>query len=245
MYQPAMDAIRMQGTVIFLDVHQSDILCRLEKMKVNRIVGQNDEMSMKDILPYRQQFYEGNYDLRIVCEKEESPESITKKIIKELQVIEKCQNYISTRRKVNGDDNVKEEERNKDFNDVVLEGLATDGGLYIRDGEIPRFTNEQWERLVHLRYPERALRILERWIHPRHVHPSVLSGMVKQVYCEQNFNCYQVFPVKHLQGSMYTTELFHGPTASFKDAALQLLPEFFSHAVKRKVEIGQVCQNDR
>ena len=40
---------------------------------------------MMDILQYRQQFYEGNYDIRIIVEPNESPESITVRIVKALE----------------------------------------------------------------------------------------------------------------------------------------------------------------
>ena len=46
------------GLLVFLDVAPGDILKRLERMKVNRIVGQEANTPMKDILAYRQQFYE-------------------------------------------------------------------------------------------------------------------------------------------------------------------------------------------
>ena len=53
--------------------------------KVDRIVGQKPGVDMMDILQYRQQFYEGNYDIRIIVEPNEPPESITVKIVKALE----------------------------------------------------------------------------------------------------------------------------------------------------------------
>ena len=52
--------------------------------KVDRIVGQKPGVDMMDILQYRQQFYEGNYDIRIIVEPNESPES-TVRIVKALE----------------------------------------------------------------------------------------------------------------------------------------------------------------
>lgn len=110
-------------------------------------------------------------------------------------------------------------------------GLATDGGLYIPGNKsLPHFTLNQWQRLTDLTYPERAIRILEKWIHPSDIHPSELSRMISTAYNIDSFDCHKVFPTVHLQDNMYVNELFYGPTASFKDAALQLLPEFFQHA---------------
>ena len=48
----------------------------------------------------------------------------------------------------------------------------------------------------------------------------------------------QTVPVIHLQGNQYISELFHGATASFKDAALQLMPQFFHHAVQEQSKTG-------
>ena len=53
--------------------------------KVDRIVGQKPGVDMMDILQYRQQFYEGNYDIRIIVEPNEPPESITVRIVKALE----------------------------------------------------------------------------------------------------------------------------------------------------------------
>lgn len=59
MDKEALSYIKQHGTVVFLDVKITDILKRLAEMKVNRIVGQERDSSMKDILRFRQQYYEG------------------------------------------------------------------------------------------------------------------------------------------------------------------------------------------
>ena len=232
MYKPAMDRIKSLGTVVFLDVKSSDILERLERMKVDRIVGQTENVPMADILVYRQQFYERNYDIRILCEENESPESIAEKILKSLSTSNK---FISTR---------KGTLTEKSFNDVVLEGLAGDGGLYVPD-DIPTWTIGQWERLIPLNYQDRALRILESWIHHSSVHPSMLATYIDEAYSTENFSTEGAFPVLHLHDNHFIGELFHGPTASFKDAALQLMPKFFNHAFVEAKKSGKLDQNAR
>jgi len=57
LHRDAMHWIRSSGKVIFLDVHESDILARLPTMKVDRIVGHGHDLANN--LRYRQQFYEG------------------------------------------------------------------------------------------------------------------------------------------------------------------------------------------
>lgn len=168
----------------------------------------------------------GSYDIRIICEENETPERIADKIIAAINTYKPGDTYVSTRQVS------KQKPPRKTFSDVILEGLAPDGGLYVPQRDIPRLSPGQWKRLVNLSYPERALRILEQWLDPRQLHPSKLSDMVSLAYNCDNFDCMKVFPVVHIYENVYANELFYGPTASFKDAALQLLPHFFKHSLK-------------
>ncbi len=80
----------------------------------------------------------------------------------------------------------------KTFCDVVLEGLAPDGGLYVINDRPPHMSKEQWNRLVNLKYADRALRILEQWISPNHLTPSVLERMTQEAYNFDTFDCSKV-----------------------------------------------------
>ena len=119
------------------------------------------------------------------------------------------------------------------FLSVVRQGLAADGGLYVpRDGP-PTMSLEEWGELLPLSYQERAVAILSRWISPDELSTAELSQMVADAYtgfghCE---DAAAVAPVVHLEDSHYILELFHGPTASFKDLALQLTPRLFARAM--------------
>ncbi|CAH1784468.1 unnamed protein product [Owenia fusiformis] len=225
MYAPAMEHLRNYGTFVFIDVQNEDIVQRLEKMKVSRIVGQEAGVHMRDILQYRQQFYEAGYDIRVICEQFESQDDIAKKIVKALEA-SKADTYISTR-------NEKLDNHTNQFitfNDVVLKGLAPDGGLFVPDRTVPELSLKQWNRLIGLTFQDKAVRILEQWILDfRSVSQQDLKEYIKKAY--SSFNCLKVAPVVHLQGKQYIQELFHGPTASFKDLALQLMPQLFQHAV--------------
>ncbi len=198
-------------------------------MKVDRIVGQRPGVSLTNILKYRQQFYEGNYDIRLIVEEGETAESISNRIIQSLKVYYDNPGHVSTRGAYQNSPS------GPAFNNVVLEGLAPDGGLYVTNKNVPFLSLNEWQRLVGLSYHEQALRILEKWIHPYDLHPSLLSKMIKDAYSIENFDCYQIIPTVHVTENEYITELFHGPTASFKDASLQLMPKFFHNALE---EIG-------
>ena len=62
--------------------------------------------------------------------------------------------------------------------------------------------------------------------------------MINSAY-SSNFQHEAIAPVVKLSDQFYIHELFHGPTASFKDLALQLTPQFFSEGISRKSATGQ------
>ena len=101
-----------------------------------------------------------------------------------------------------------------------------------KHGHILFILSGQWDRLVELPYQERAIRILEAWIPPIEIHPAQLQDMVMKAY--KAFQHKDNAPVKKLNDDLYLLELFHGPTASFKDMALQLMPQIFDLAAVKQ-----------
>ncbi|XP_030625095.1 threonine synthase-like 1 [Chanos chanos] len=232
LHSGSMQHLKKGGLVVYLDVDTNDIIQRLSRMKVNRIVGQDAGISMREILLYRKQFYEKWFDLRVLCGSGDTVEEVADKV---LHVLDRYQNsesetYISTRRKPLSENTSAS--NSKYFSDVVVEGLAPDGGLYVPKNGFPKLEPREWLRIASRSYPARALAILEKCIHPMDVSPSELRTMVHRAYGE-NFACDSIAPVKHLIHNQYVLELFHGPTASFKDLALQLMPQLFAHCLPR------------
>jgi threonine synthase len=84
------------------------------------------------------------------------------------------------------------------------------------------------QRLIGLSYPEIALRIMERFPLGT-LHPSHLRDLLWQAYASFHG---QILPVRHLRKNQYLMETFHGPTASFKDLSLQLLPRLMQAATE-------------
>lgn len=224
MYSEAMVKFAKSGVVVFLDAPIDDIVGRLERMKVNRIVGQNENTPMSDILRYRQQFYEACYDIRVVIESEEEPETVARKVNDGLQKYWSNIAYTSTR---------TSNAEKKSLSKIILEGLAPDGGLYVPQQLANPFSIGELYRFVDLDYNSRALRVMERWINPKDMAPQDILNYANFAYGDQ-FNCSKRFPLRHLSENTFLLELFHGPTASFKDAALQLLPLFFRHAIRQE-----------
>ncbi|KAM8881522.1 threonine synthase-like 1 [Synchiropus picturatus] len=223
LHSEAMEHLRQTGLVVYLDVDSEDILQRLSRMKVNRIVGQEAGVSMTDILQYRKQFYEKWLDVRVLCGRGDGVEEVAEKVLKSVERFDSEETYVSTRGE-------RATPRKAHFSDVVVEGLAPDGGLYVPEGDLPRIDAGEWLRLAEMSYPEQALVILEKCIHPREICATDLREMVFKAY-GSNFASEDIAPVKHLMGCQYVQELFHGPTASFKDLALQLMPQLFAHCL--------------
>lgn len=227
LHTEAMQHMKQNGLVIYLDVDSEDILDRLGRMKVNRIVGQEEGVSMKDILLSRRQFYEKWLDVRVFCGKGDTVEEVAEKVLRAVERYQEHdeETYVSTRCGGSELPNKKTY-----FSDVVIEGLAADGGLYVPRKGFPKIPKSEWLRLISMSYPERASILLERCIHPLDVSALDLRNMVFKAY-GANFSSERVAPVKHLVQNQYVQELFHGPTASFKDLALQLMPQLFAHCL--------------
>ncbi|KAJ9149822.1 Threonine synthase [Pleurostoma richardsiae] len=131
------------------------------------------------------------------------------------------QRYLSTR----GDD------YDFSFEDVVLKGLASDGGLYIPE-EIPAASN--WQSWKDLPFPELAFNILSLYVSPAEIPPADLKGIIDRSYA--TFRHPDVTPLVPLQDNLYLLELFHGPTFAFKDVALQFLGNLFEYFLVRRNE---------
>ncbi|XP_075936631.1 threonine synthase-like 1 [Anarhichas minor] len=227
LHAAAMRRLKESGLVVYLDVDGEDVMQRLARMKVNRIVGQEAGASMRDILRYRKQFYERWLDVRVLCGRGVTVEEVAEKVLKAVERYRNraAETFVSTR-----SDGAASPNQETHFSDVVIEGLATDGGLYVPRSGFPNMDAGEWLRLVDMSYPERALMLLEQCIHPLDVSALDLRTMIFKAY-GSNFSSEAVAPVKHLVRNQYVQELFHGPTASFKDLALQLMPQLFAHCL--------------
>lgn len=132
-------------------------------------------------------------------------------------------NYISTRGK---------NEEPQTFEDVLVAGLAPDGGLYVPQ-TLPHFDHEDLVVLKGKSYAEIAEEVMypfvEGCITREHLHE-----MIEETYGPTNFRSDKVVPLHKLYDNFYALELFHGPTIAFKDVALQLLGRLFDHVLSRR-----------
>ena len=114
----------------------------------------------------------------------------------------------------------------KRFGEILLEGLAPDGGLYVPES-IPK------ANLAELRgcaYPELALRLLAPFMDD----VPDLEGIVRRTYSAQVFGSDEITPLRKLERGLYLLCLSNGPTLAFKDIALQLLGNLFEESLSRQ-----------
>jgi threonine synthase len=113
-----------------------------------------------------------------------------------------------------------------DFRAVLLEGLATDGGLYVPAA----WPSADFAKLSGLAYPEVAAAVFKPFVGDAISAPD-LAAMLAEVYA--NFAHRAVAPLRQIGPNDWLMELFHGPTLAFKDVALQLLGRLFDHVLRQ------------
>lgn len=121
------------------------------------------------------------------------------------------------------------------FDDVLLTGLARDGGLYV-PADWPRFSASEWRAMRGLPYDALATRVCSPFLGDA-VSEDDFADMATDAY--SGFDHDAVAPLKQLSADSWLMELFHGPTLSFKDYALQLVGRLFEHVLTRRGE--RIC----
>jgi threonine synthase len=115
------------------------------------------------------------------------------------------------------------------FEQVLLTGLAPDGGLYVPES-LPHYSKEEIQEWVGLPYPELALKIISPFVDGA-IPEDVLKGLIEKSYA--NFSHKAVAPLRMLGANEWVLELYCGPTLAFKDFALQLLGNLLDYVLKK------------
>jgi threonine synthase len=118
------------------------------------------------------------------------------------------------------------------FDEVLLTGLARDGGLYVPESW-PQLTAEQLRRFATRPYDAVAVEVMWPYVDGA-IDRGAFESMVFDAYA--TFTHPDVCPVRPLGGGVWLLELFHGPTLSFKDVALQLVGQLFEHELRKRGE---------
>jgi threonine synthase len=119
------------------------------------------------------------------------------------------------------------------FCDILLEGLAPDGGLTIPESypQVDRTTRAAWRKLD---YRGLAFEILSRYIDD--IPAAELKALVDRTYTAAAFGSDEITPVRTLEPGLHLLQLSNGPTLAFKDVAMQLLGNLFEHVLARRGE---------
>ncbi|HWI82002.1 threonine synthase [Ramlibacter sp.] len=121
----------------------------------------------------------------------------------------------------------------KHFCEILLEGLAPDGGLYLpeRYPQVDEATLARWRDLP---YAELAFEILSLYIDD--IPPADLRRLCRDTYTKAVFGTEAIVPLKQLEPGLYLEALSNGPTLAFKDMAMQLLGNLFEYELARRGE---------
>lgn len=131
--------------------------------------------------------------------------------------------YISTR----GD------RTERGFSEILLEGLAPDGGLYLPT-HYPKIDAATLARWRGLSYAGLAFEILSLYIDD--IPAEHLKRLVDKTYTQEVFGTREIVPLKRLEDGIYLEALSNGPTLAFKDMAMQLLGNLFEYELARRGE---------
>ena len=132
-------------------------------------------------------------------------------------------NYLSTR----GDKTPRK------FCDILLEGLAPDGGLYLPD-HYPQVTPAMLDAWRHLPYADLAFEVLSLYIDD--IPRAELKAICRKTYTQDVFGTAAIVPLRPLEKGLYLEALSNGPTLAFKDMAMQLLGNLFEYELARRGE---------
>ena len=129
------------------------------------------------------------------------------------------------------------------FTDILLSGLAPDGGLYL-PAEYPQLTDEllsKWRTLLEAgntaertSYAALAAEVLKLFVDD--IPSEDLEAIAARAYVTEKFSSADIVPLTSLEEGIFLGHLSEGPTAAFKDMAMQLLGELFEYELARRGE---------
>jgi threonine synthase len=119
-----------------------------------------------------------------------------------------------------------------DFVDVMLAGLARDGGLYVPE-RWPTIDRATVGKLAGKPYAEVAVDVIRPFVGDG-IAEADLARMAREAY--GSFRHPAVAPLTQLDPSLFVLELFHGPTLAFKDLAMQFVARLMDHVLHQRAE---------
>jgi len=128
----------------------------------------------------------------------------------------------------------------KTFTEILLGGLAPDGGLYLPE-QYPQVTRAELDAWRKLSYADLAFAVLSKFA--TDIPAADLKAIVSKTYTAQVYNngradsnAADITPLRTLEAGVHILELSNGPTLAFKDMAMQLLGNLFEYALAKQHE---------
>ena len=125
----------------------------------------------------------------------------------------------------------------KRFCEILLEGLAPDGGLYLPEAypQVSDATLSEWRKVYHQQgYAALPFEILSLYIDD--ISAADLRALCAKTYTAEVFGTGEIVPLRHLEDGVWIEALSNGPTLAFKDMAMQLLGNLFEYELARRGE---------
>ena len=118
----------------------------------------------------------------------------------------------------------------KNFEDVILTGLAPDGGLFVPE-QIPQFSQQEIASWAGLSYQDLALKVMTPFVTDA-IPEADLKKLIDDSY--SSFRHSGIAPLVQTGQNEWIMELFHGPTLAFKDFALQFLGNLLDYTLEKR-----------
>jgi threonine synthase len=131
--------------------------------------------------------------------------------------------YVSTRGRA----------RPQPFTEILLEGLAPDGGLFLPEN-VPKLGRAELAAMRGMNYREIAFAVLSKFAYD--IPAADLKRLVERTYTAKIFGGDEITPVKTLEPGLHLLSLSSGPSLAFKDIALQFLGNLFEYVLEKRGE---------
>ncbi len=118
----------------------------------------------------------------------------------------------------------------RSFSEILLEGLAPDGGLYLPD-HYPLVTRAELSKWRSLSHTELSYQVMRRFAPD--IPPEDLRAMIERTYTAERFGSADITPLRTLESRLHILGLSEGPTGAFKDHGLGLMAELYEYSLAK------------
>lgn len=121
--------------------------------------------------------------------------------------------------------------------EAIKMGISPDGGLFVPES-IPHLDDKQLTAMASGSYQEKAFHIIRQFLSD--FSDDEIKSCIDGAYNQDRFDNERIAPLVKLDTGVYIQELWHGPTAAFKDMALQMLPQLLTSSARKTGEKAEI-----